>query len=188
MEATTQTVTTTEKTVATSSTPAAELVINNEVPSITGNLKSDKLMQLVAADVASHELVLPGLDQLVGRRCRALNRAHSALIAAFAPSLSDGDRERAECLADAYLEHHDRLAGVRWYSLPSTQRAERLATLQFFDRAVSRAHQTRMNDRLADAIDNVTETLEKIRPSIEMMAKNKVSELYSDAAKNKPQA
>lgn len=186
MEATTQTVTTTEKTVATSSSPAAELVINNEVPSITGNLKSDKLLQLVAADVASHELVLPGLDPLVGRRCRALNRAHSALIAAFAPSLSDGDRERAECLADAYLEHHDRLAGVRWYSLPSTQRAERLATLQFFDRAVSREHQTRMNDRLVMSIECVAESLEALRPSIEAMATAKAP--TAKTAKNKPQA
>lgn len=172
----TTTVTTTEKTVETTSAPAAELVLNGDTPSLTKAVKGDALMTLVAADVASYALTLPGCDPLIGRRCRALNRAHCALLAAFAPGLTDGDRERAELLADAYLEHHDALAGIKWYSLPGTQRQERLMTLQMFDRAISRVQHERMNQMLVGAIDNIADSLEKIRPSIEALATKKAKQ------------
>lgn len=93
-------------------------------------------------------LALVGLDPLTAMRCRALLYAHTALAA-----IDDADSEKArlglERMADAYLHVHDQLAGLRWFSWPSTVRAARRDTLRALDGAMTRAELRRIAEALS---------------------------------------
>ena len=52
-------------------------------------------------------------------------------------------------MAEAYLAVHDQLAGLRWYSWPSTVRAARRDTLRALDGAMTRAELRRIAEALA---------------------------------------
>lgn len=92
---------------------------------------------------------LLGLGPVTAMRCRALLYAQTALAA-----MDDTDSPKVlralERMADAYLEVHDRAAGVRWYSLPSTARAARRDTLRALDNAMLRAELRRISDALSE--------------------------------------
>lgn len=93
-------------------------------------------------------LPLVGLDPLTAMRCRALLYAHTTL-AAIDDAASEKARLGLERMADAYLHVHDQLAGLRWFSWPSTVRAARRDTLRALDGAMTRAELR----RIADALD-----------------------------------
>jgi hypothetical protein len=80
-------------------------------------------------------------------RCRALLYANTA-IAAIDETDSKKARLALERIADAFLHVHDQLAGISWYSWPSTVRAERRFTLRMLDSAMTRAELRRVSNAL----------------------------------------
>ncbi len=92
---------------------------------------------------------LIGLGPVTAMRCRALLYAQTAL-AAMEDTDSDKVRVALERMADAYLQVHDRAAGVRWYHLPSTSRAARRDTMRSLDNAMLRAELRRISEALSD--------------------------------------
>jgi len=97
-------------------------------------------------------LQLVGVDPLTAMRCRALVYAHTALA-----SIDNTDSEKSlkglERMADAYLAVHDELAGLSWYSWPSTVRAARRETLRSLDNAMLRTELRRVVDALTQAYE-----------------------------------
>jgi len=117
-----------------------------ELPQLKPTVDLNKLTSLCRKRCRTG-LALVGLDPLTATRCRALLYAHTALA-----SIDDADSEKArlglERMADAYLLVHDQLAGLRWYSWPSTVRAVRRETLRALDSAMTRAELRRIADAL----------------------------------------
>lgn len=93
---------------------------------------------------------LLGLGPVTAMRCRALLYAQTALAAMEAAD-SDKVRLTLERLADAYLQVHDRAAGIRWYSLPGTSRSARQDTARSLDNAMLRAELRRISDALVES-------------------------------------
>jgi len=135
------TTTTTDSMTVTSNSTDAAILLRDGVPSLRGEVDDEKLLALASKLVSrmSTEMVLPGLDPLIGRRARALALCHSAFLASFTPDMTEESVERAVRLADVFRRHHDSLAGCTWWSWESTKLSARAETLKYFDRAVSRA-------------------------------------------------
>jgi len=120
-----------------------------DLPQVEDHLDFNTLVNRCQAACRSG-LPLIGLGPVTAMRCRALLYAQTALAFLDAAD-SDKVRMTLERLTDAYLQVHDRAAGVRWYSLPSTSRAARQETARSLDNAMLRAELRRISDALLEA-------------------------------------
>lgn len=118
------------------------------LPQVSSKMTLDKLTALCRKRARRGAPVLYGLDPVTAMRCRALLYANTALS-----TLDDEDNEKArtvlERTAEAFLAVHDELAGLTWYSFPSTVRAARRETLRALDNAMTRAELRRISDGLS---------------------------------------
>lgn len=88
-----------------------------------------------------------GLDPVTNARCNALTQANTALFAA----MNADTQAQADSLtqtANALLRVHDHLAGVEWYTLPSTVREIRAESLRINESAENRAVLNKIVDLL----------------------------------------
>lgn len=95
-----------------------------------------ELLQLCMTRARRGRPPMPGLDRLTAARCRALLYANTTID--IAADMDAKDQRALLVVADAFLRVHDELAGLRWFSWPSTVREARRDTLYFLDGAATR--------------------------------------------------
>jgi len=78
-----------------------------------------------------------GLDPVTNARCNALTQANTALFAAMNAD-TQAQSDALTQTANALLRVHDHLAGVEWYTLPSTVREIRAESLRINESAENR--------------------------------------------------
>lgn len=121
---------------------------------IRSGADDDEVVLACLEHARTSRVSLPGLDALSALRCRAYLFAATAL-AALAECKTEKQTIQLERIALGYMRAHDRCAGMRWWSWPSTVDAARRDTREMLERSQSRALALAEYRRMAAALESL---------------------------------